>query len=70
MARKLATARATDEKDIGPGTRTDLEPHDHVMRLEQGNSSSYLLRRLARDHPVILARYERAWRKTSPPIRT
>jgi hypothetical protein len=42
-----------------PGRPRADEKHDHVMNLEQGNSSSYLLRRLARDHPVILARYER-----------
>jgi len=35
--------------------------HDVVMKIDdgQGNSQSYLLRRLARDHPDILAAFER-----------
>jgi hypothetical protein len=29
------------------------------MRVKQGYNSAYLLRRLARDHPLFLAAYER-----------
>jgi hypothetical protein len=62
MQAELAKAQARHRKQ---GTRTDLQ-RDNVTKLrgkggssDGGNSGSYLLRRLARDHPVILARYER-----------
>jgi hypothetical protein len=32
--------------------------HDNIMMSRQGTSAAYLLRRLARDHPEILAAYE------------
>jgi hypothetical protein len=53
---ELARAQAKYRKQ---GTRTDLEPHTVRMKLKQGETPAYLLRRLARDHPAILARYER-----------
>jgi hypothetical protein len=60
LARKLAAARANDEKDIGQGARTDLEHRGVTTKLTR-NDAAYLLRRLARDHPDIaeqLARCE------------
>ena len=58
LARRLAAARGKDESKIGQGARTDLEHHNHVMRFRQGNGSTYLLRRLARDHEKIFKAYE------------
>ena len=55
MLAELARAQAKHRKQ---GTRTDQHPYD-VRKLSEsgsdgGNSSAYLLRRLARDHPEVL----------------
>jgi hypothetical protein len=55
MEAELARAQAKYRKQ---GTRTDRH-HANSMKLKQGSTqSAYLLRRLARDHKEILARYE------------
>jgi hypothetical protein len=59
LARRLAAAKGKDESEIGQGARTDLQHRNDVTKLGRGNSTDYLLRRLARDHKPILARYER-----------
>jgi hypothetical protein len=61
MEAELAKAQAKYRKQ---GTRTDQHGYDVTkLRGENsaggGNSAAYLLRRLARDHPDILAAYER-----------
>jgi hypothetical protein len=59
----LARAQAKYRKQ---GARTDRH-HANGMKLKQGqNQSAYLLRRLARDRPEILARYERGWPSLVP----
>lgn len=60
-ARIVEEAKKAREQaeSIGQGTRTDLEPHSDRMKLTQGETKSYLLRRLARDNPEILNQWER-----------
>jgi hypothetical protein len=53
----LDGAKARAERRIRQGERTDLKLHDGIMKFEdrQGTSSTYLLRRLARHRPDIIA---------------
>jgi len=46
------------DENVSPG-RGGTKSNNDVIRFRQGNSSDYLLRRLARDRPEILAAYER-----------
>lgn len=56
MRAELAKAQA---KHRSQGTRTDLL-RAYSTKLKHGSTqSAYLLRRLARDHSIILERYER-----------
>jgi hypothetical protein len=58
-AEELA-AVAVEQGKIKQGQRTDLEHHDNIMKssvTEQGTSTSYTLRRLARNHPELLERF-------------
>lgn len=61
LARRLAAAKGKDESEIGQGARTDLEhPAQRRKSSDGGNGSETLLRRLARDHPEIMSRWERS----------
>jgi hypothetical protein len=55
--------RVIADENVSPG-RGGTKSNYVVIRFRQGNSASYLLRRLARDHPEILAAYERGEFKT------
>lgn len=44
--------------DVKQGQRTDLELHNNVMKLRQGNCQSYLARRLKKQHVEIFAKLE------------
>jgi hypothetical protein len=61
LTRKLDAAKdRADAKVRKQGVRTDLsEHHDNIMKSRQGTDQHYLRRRLARDHPKVLAAYER-----------
>jgi hypothetical protein len=68
LVRRLLAATAVGEVKIADenelrGKKIDL--HDDVMKVtERGTSKSYLLRRLARERPDLLAAYERGEFKT------
>jgi len=63
---KLRRSTAEAEAEIADENekRGKANPHNDVMRASQGNATSYLLRRLAREAPEILAQYERGEFKT------
>jgi hypothetical protein len=59
LARRLAAAKGKDESEIGPGRPSMLEQIPALRRISDGgNGSETLLRRLARDHPEIMSRWE------------
>ena len=56
---KEAVALAREQAEtVKPGRPKDDEIHDNVMNLNQGNSQSYTLRRLARERPDLLDQVE------------
>ena len=60
---KEAVALAREQAEtVKSGTRTDIKddakPNDNIMRLDQGTSQSYTLRRLARERPDLLDQVE------------
>ena len=69
-ARQLEKVLAEHQRDtVKPGgdqvSEAAQSNHDKIMNASQGTSAAYLLRRLARDWPDILAAYERGEYKSA-----
>jgi hypothetical protein len=60
MASTIWSARTDDaERAKAQAKYRKQGVHHKNLKMKPGQTAAYLLRRLARDHPIILARYER-----------